>query len=179
MQTLCSVPCWTRSTLTVLCSGGRQEAHVKFRTPQQEHDFGHPYQLGHLEAADKPDESMLMTLPVSAPLAWPGNDSVQWWGCQRDCGSWICIPDSSSCHVWVTSCALISTRQAAGCQTSVSCLVEFCSGRMCKCWDSSSAPKLLSRAGETCCAVMTTHCSPHSGDGCCAGAAWRRCSHGI
>ena len=50
------------------CSGCRQEAHVKFRTPQQEHDFGHPYQLGHLEAADKPDESMLMTLPVSGPL---------------------------------------------------------------------------------------------------------------
>ena len=39
--------------------------HVKFRTPQQEHQFGCPYQLGHHAAADPPEDAMLTTLPVS------------------------------------------------------------------------------------------------------------------
>ena len=39
--------------------------HVKFRTPQQEHQFGCPYQLGHHQAADPPEEAMLTALPVS------------------------------------------------------------------------------------------------------------------
>ena len=38
--------------------------HVKFRTPQQEHQFGCPYQLGHHTAADPPEDAMLTTLPV-------------------------------------------------------------------------------------------------------------------
>ena len=38
--------------------------HVKFRTPQQEHQFGCPYQLGHHLAADPPEDAMLTTLPV-------------------------------------------------------------------------------------------------------------------
>ena len=39
--------------------------HVKFRTPQQEHQFGCPYQLGHHAAADPPEDAMLTALPVS------------------------------------------------------------------------------------------------------------------
>ena len=39
--------------------------HVKFRTPQQEHQFGCPYQLGHHQAADPPEDAMLTALPVS------------------------------------------------------------------------------------------------------------------
>ena len=42
--------------------------HVKFRTPQQEHQFGCPYQLGHHPAADPPEDAMLTTLPVSCYL---------------------------------------------------------------------------------------------------------------
>lgn len=42
------------------------EPHVKFRTPQQEHQFGCPYQLGHHKAADPPEDAMLTALPVSA-----------------------------------------------------------------------------------------------------------------
>ena len=39
--------------------------HVKFRTPQQEHRFGCPYQLGRHAAADPPEDAMLTALPVS------------------------------------------------------------------------------------------------------------------
>lgn len=37
---------------------------VKFQTPQQEHMFGCPYQLGHEDSADTADDAMLLTLPV-------------------------------------------------------------------------------------------------------------------
>ena len=37
---------------------------VKYHSPQQEHSFGCPYQLGHYEGADVPEDAMLMTLPV-------------------------------------------------------------------------------------------------------------------
>lgn len=40
--------------------------HVKFRTPQQEHRFGCPYQLGHHAAADPPEDAMLTALPLIA-----------------------------------------------------------------------------------------------------------------
>lgn len=40
--------------------------HVKYRTPQQEHQFGCPYQLGHHAAADPPEDAMLTALPVSS-----------------------------------------------------------------------------------------------------------------
>lgn len=43
------------------------EPHVKFRTPQQEHQFGCPYQLGHHQAADPPEDAMLTAVPVSTP----------------------------------------------------------------------------------------------------------------
>jgi hypothetical protein len=36
-------------------NGGRLE--VKFRTPQQEHEFGRPYQLGHFPHANVPEVS--------------------------------------------------------------------------------------------------------------------------
>ena len=37
---------------------------IKYHSPQQEHQFGFPYQLGHHENADSVDDAMLMTLPV-------------------------------------------------------------------------------------------------------------------
>lgn len=43
--------------------GGRYE--LRYHTTQQEHSFGCPYQLGHYEGADAPEDAMLMTLPVS------------------------------------------------------------------------------------------------------------------
>jgi protein phosphatase PTC7 len=41
---------------------------VKYHSPQQEHSFGCPYQLGHYEGADAPEDAMLMTLPVRVLL---------------------------------------------------------------------------------------------------------------
>ena len=40
---------------------------IKYHSPQQEHQFGFPYQLGHHENADSVDDAMLMTLPVLPP----------------------------------------------------------------------------------------------------------------
>lgn len=40
------------------------QTHVVFRTPQQEHSFGHPVQLGHHDAADWPEAAMLETFQV-------------------------------------------------------------------------------------------------------------------
>lgn len=40
------------------------QTHVVFRTPQQEHSFGHPVQLGHHDAADRPQDAMLETFQV-------------------------------------------------------------------------------------------------------------------
>lgn len=48
--------------LTLAPDGGRYE--LRYHTPQQEHSFGCPYQLGHYEGADAPEDAMLMTLPV-------------------------------------------------------------------------------------------------------------------
>jgi len=41
---------------------------IKYHSPQQEHQFGFPYQLGHHENSDSVDDAMLMTLPVSVSL---------------------------------------------------------------------------------------------------------------
>ena len=49
--------------LTEVPAGGRYE--LRYHTPQQEHSFGCPYQLGHYEGADAPEDAMLMTLPVN------------------------------------------------------------------------------------------------------------------
>lgn len=38
---------------------------IKYRSPQQEHSFGCPYQLGHMASADSVEDAMLATLPVS------------------------------------------------------------------------------------------------------------------
>lgn len=43
---------------------GRGQMKVRYRSPQQEHSFGHPYQLGHHGAADVPEDAMLTTMPV-------------------------------------------------------------------------------------------------------------------
>ena len=53
--------------LTRVPGGGRYE--LRYHTPQQEHSFGCPYQLGHYEGADAPEDAMLMTLPVRAALS--------------------------------------------------------------------------------------------------------------
>jgi protein phosphatase PTC7 len=45
-------------------SGGTGSLRLRHRSPQQEHSFGHPYQLGHHAAADKPEDAMLSTMPV-------------------------------------------------------------------------------------------------------------------
>ncbi len=37
---------------------------IRYRSPQQEHSFGCPYQLGHQEGADEPEDAMLATVPV-------------------------------------------------------------------------------------------------------------------
>ena len=45
--------------------------HVKYHSPQQEHQFGFPYQLGHHDNADSVENAMLMTLPVRASIPLP------------------------------------------------------------------------------------------------------------
>lgn len=47
----------------------QRDFHLKYRSPQQEHNFGVPYQLGHEEHADRASDAMLMTLPVRLPPA--------------------------------------------------------------------------------------------------------------
>jgi protein phosphatase PTC7 len=42
------------------------QLRVKFRTPQLEHEFGCPYQLGHHRYANSPADADLSTLPVVA-----------------------------------------------------------------------------------------------------------------
>lgn len=49
------------------------DMRVKYHSPQQEHQFGFPYQLGHYASADSPDSAMLMTLPVSRSFVSVGN----------------------------------------------------------------------------------------------------------
>jgi protein phosphatase PTC7 len=44
----------------------RGDLHIKYRSPQQEHGFGFPYQLGHQESADHPQDAMLTHISVSA-----------------------------------------------------------------------------------------------------------------
>lgn len=47
----------------------RQDQHemeLKHHSPQQEHQFGFPYQLGHHEGADPVEAAMLHTLPVTS-----------------------------------------------------------------------------------------------------------------
>lgn len=41
-----------------------RKPHVKFHSPQQEHTFGFPYQLGHQVNADKPHDAMLANIPL-------------------------------------------------------------------------------------------------------------------
>lgn len=44
--------------------GGGGPMQVRFRTPQQEHEFGRPYQLGHFAHANTPEDADLATLLV-------------------------------------------------------------------------------------------------------------------
>ncbi|BDA46553.1 Protein phosphatase PTC7 homolog fig at C-terminar half [Coccomyxa sp. Obi] len=52
--------------LIVKRGGSGEQLSVKYHSPQQEHSFGCPYQLGHYEGADSPEDAMLMTVPVEA-----------------------------------------------------------------------------------------------------------------
>ena len=49
----------------------KRDFHVKYHTPQQEHSFGCPYQLGHGDNADHPDSAMLASLPVRSAFTAP------------------------------------------------------------------------------------------------------------
>ncbi len=49
--------------------GNGEQLSVRYHSPQQEHSFGCPYQLGHYEGADSPEDAMLMTVPVSYTAA--------------------------------------------------------------------------------------------------------------
>jgi len=42
----------------------QRQPSIRFRTPQLEHEFGCPYQLGHHEYANKPDDAEFATIPV-------------------------------------------------------------------------------------------------------------------
>lgn len=52
------------STDSYMATTPRGKLHVRYRSPQQEHSFGHPYQLGHHEGADDPEDAMLSTMPL-------------------------------------------------------------------------------------------------------------------
>ncbi|KAL4419639.1 hypothetical protein ABPG77_008580 [Micractinium sp. CCAP 211/92] len=54
-----------RGAASSAASGRRGQLTVKYRSPQQEHSFGHPYQLGHFDGADLPEDAMLTTMPVA------------------------------------------------------------------------------------------------------------------
>jgi protein phosphatase PTC7 len=41
------------------------QPYIKFRTSPQEHEFGRPYQLGHLDSADKPSAAMLASVRLA------------------------------------------------------------------------------------------------------------------
>eukprot|EP00877_Chromochloris_zofingiensis_P001395 jgi/Chrzof1/11256/Cz05g29190.t1 len=43
---------------------GSDQWSIKFRTPQLEHEFGRPYQLGHHKYANRPEDADLATFPV-------------------------------------------------------------------------------------------------------------------
>lgn len=47
-----------------LCVVLRAQWSIKFRTPQLEHEFGRPYQLGHHKYANRPEDADLATFPV-------------------------------------------------------------------------------------------------------------------
>lgn len=50
---------------------------LKFRSPQQEHEFGCPYQLGHLPEADSPSTAMRTELPLGhGDLVVLGSDGL-------------------------------------------------------------------------------------------------------
>lgn len=44
--------------------GGRRSLRIRYRSPQQEHSFGHPYQVGHHASSDSPEDAMLSTILV-------------------------------------------------------------------------------------------------------------------
>ena len=59
------------SGFLVIGSSLRNRApHVRYRSPQQEHSFGYPYQLGHQDTADHPHAAMLTNIPVRCPTCF-------------------------------------------------------------------------------------------------------------
>ena len=47
--------------MVILGSGG-----VKFKTPQQEHSFGYPFQVGHQEHSDRPEDALQSVVALKA-----------------------------------------------------------------------------------------------------------------
>lgn len=63
----------------------QRDFHVKYRSPQQEHNFGVPYQLGHEQHADSPSDAMLMSFPVMpGDVIVLGSDGL-WDNLAQDC----------------------------------------------------------------------------------------------
>lgn len=54
------------SGFILLGRNGDTKLKVKYRSPQQEHSFGHPYQLGSHETADKAEDALLSISPVAS-----------------------------------------------------------------------------------------------------------------
>lgn len=53
-----------RSKENYMSSTLRGTYYIRYRSPQQEHSFGCPYQLGHQDGADTPEDAMLSTMPL-------------------------------------------------------------------------------------------------------------------
>lgn len=67
-----------------------EQLSVKYHSPQQEHSFGCPYQLGHYEGADSPEDAMLMTVPVGLmplEMSFCSYTVASLWSCILAC-SW-------------------------------------------------------------------------------------------
>jgi len=43
----------------------RPYLHIKYRSPHHEHSFGHPFQLGHHDHSDRPEDALISRLHVS------------------------------------------------------------------------------------------------------------------
>lgn len=53
-----------RSVDSYMATTSRGKLLLRYRSPQQEHTFGCPYQLGHHDGADSPEDAMLSTMPL-------------------------------------------------------------------------------------------------------------------
>ena len=70
-------PSWSCGSSSPVTPLPCMQPHVKFRTAPQEHEFGWPYQLGHLPTADRPQDCMLASVRVqSGDIVILGSDGL-------------------------------------------------------------------------------------------------------